>query len=404
MIKRFWVQNFCSIGEMQEISLAISGKDALDTSSIPSGGPKKEYLNLVSCIIGENASGKTAFLKAITFLFWFITTAYKESDPTQPIPFDPHALWEGHNSILGIEFYYKGQLHRFEIEFNDSEIVHEIYSIKKTTKMMTVFELTRNKKNNVKLLGNIKLNKGDSDRFIHNRSNLPLMSALIDTAYLKDFKFFRQIYSNVTRAGYRGPQRGVAFAVSQTLSKDIDLRSPALTFLRDIDIGVDDFSFETVEVKNTQGEISPVDVLVFNHTTQKGKFDLNIFDESNGTQQALFIFVKISPILQEGGIVFLDEIDGGLHPDIVRKLIYLFENRKTNPNGAQIIFTTHQHLLLNDRTKTQIFITEKDSGSLESNLSRLDEFEGIRNDDNYFHKYISGTYGGVPHINWDGSR
>jgi uncharacterized protein len=99
-------------------------------------------------------------------------------------------------------------------------------------------------------------------------------------------------------------------------------------------------------------------------------------------------------------LVVVDEIESGLHPYVAKKIVSLFENPKTNPFNAQIIFSTHQHLLMNDRAKSQIFICEKDGENFETEVYRLDEVEGVRNDENFFQKYLAGSYGGVPMINW----
>ena len=105
----------------------------------------------------------------------------------------------------------------------------------------------------------------------------------------------------------------------------------------------------------------------------------------------------ILQILVSGGIAVIDEIDASLHPDMIVALFELFISRKTNPNNAQIIFSTHSHSILNELDKYQIILTEKNScGSCE--VWRLDEMQGIRADDNYYNKYISGSYGAVPNV------
>ena len=47
--------------------------------------------------------------------------------------------------------------------------------------------------------------------------------------------------------------------------------------------------------------------------------------------------------------------------------------------------------------KQQIFLVEKNKQGI-SDGWRLDEMEGVRADDNYYAKYIAGTYGAVPDI------
>ena len=75
----------------------------------------------------------------------------------------------------------------------------------------------------------------------------------------------------------------------------------------------------------------------------------------------------------------------------------LFIHPETNPKKAQMIFSTHSHRILSRLDKCQIVLTEKNNNG-ESISWRLDEMSGVRSDDNYYLKYITGAYGAVPKI------
>jgi len=45
--------------------------------------------------------------------------------------------------------------------------------------------------------------------------------------------------------------------------------------------------------------------------------------------------------------------------------------------------------------KSQVMLVQKDE-DCESTASRMDAVEGIRNDDNFYAKYMAGAYGAVP--------
>ena len=82
---------------------------------------------------------------------------------------------------------------------------------------------------------------------------------------------------------------------------------------------------------------------------------------------------------------------------MVREIINLFSDKTLNKKNAQILFSTHIPLLLDDRNKTQIYLVEKNE-DLATELYRLDEVEGVRNDDNFCNKYLMGAYGAVGNI------
>ncbi|MNT33608.1 hypothetical protein D3C72_1695440 [compost metagenome] len=79
---------------------------------------------------------------------------------------------------------------------------------------------------------------------------------------------------------------------------------------------------------------------------------------------------------------------------MLEPILALFFNPKTNPKNAQIIFTTHSLEILNDLQKCQILLVEKNEGLSEA--WKLSDMEGVRSDDNFYAKYMAGTYGAVP--------
>ena len=86
MLKSIKIKNFYSIGEEQDVSFEITPKDMLDDSARFIGATS---LNIVSCLIGANASGKTTVLEAISFLFRFINESYTTLKNNEPIPVCP---------------------------------------------------------------------------------------------------------------------------------------------------------------------------------------------------------------------------------------------------------------------------------------------------------------------------
>ncbi|MCK5590528.1 MAG: AAA family ATPase [Candidatus Pacebacteria bacterium] len=397
MLKSIKIKNFCSIGEMQEISFEITAKDVLNDSArqIDDGS----YMNLVSCIVGHNASGKTTVLKAISFLFYFIQSSYTEAKAEQKIPIEPHKLKENEPTFIEIEFFNETDLYKYSIELNEKEVLKESLE-KKSNRMIPIFKLVR-EENNTEIETSLKLNKTDEERF-KKRKNVSLLSSLINTGYLSDISFFKMFDTNVNQRGLLSHSSiRKCYTTSTALFADENLRKEVLDFTKNIDLGISDFSFFDVPKGDLAIEKDGrQQILQCIHKLKGNDFKLYLFEESNGTQHSFSILTDILPILKTGGLVVLDEIESGLHPDVVRKIIFLFESKKTNPNNAQLIFSTHQHPLLNDRTKTQIFLTEKSDSTFETEIFRLDDIEGVRNDENYFHKYIAGAYGGKANINW----
>ena len=398
MLKKIKIENFFSINQSQELSFSVLKKDILDDSACAIN--EKEGINLVSSFIGANASGKTNILKAFVFLFWFIENGYskiKEDDPTGAEPFKLNTKKPSH---FEIEFFNQEKLYKYSITLNLKQVISEHLSEKNQRAFSTIFEYVRHKDDWNLKTSKLIINNTDCERF-KKRSNVSLLSSLINTGYLSDIRFFKDGVSNVVNTGISQDPWKNFIQITDELFKNDSLKDNVLSFIQRVDMGISDFNFKDVTFlrKNSEEE-KKVKLLQCIHNVGKESFALPVFLESNGTQNAIQILSEIFIVLSKGSIASIDEIDQHLHPDIVRKIISLFENKETNPKNAQILFSTHQHLLLNDRTKTQIFLVNKNDKTLETEVSRLDDIKGIRNDDNYFHKYITGSYGGTPDIKW----
>lgn len=102
--------------------------------------------------------------------------------------------------------------------------------------------------------------------------------------------------------------------------------------------------------------------------------------------------------LDNGKRVIIDELDSKLHPLLVRKIIMLFNSSKTNPKGAQLLFTTHDTYLLGAGLlrRDQVWFTQKD-GLGATSLYSLAEYK-VRSNAAFDRDYINGRYGATPII------
>jgi predicted ATPase len=133
------------------------------------------------------------------------------------------------------------------------------------------------------------------------------------------------------------------------------------------------------------------------HVSGTNSFSLPFNMESSGTQGAFILLSRLLPVLENGGLAVIDEFENDLHPLMLEPILDLFANPETNPQGAQLIFSTHAVEVLNLVEKSQVMLVEKDPNCL-STAYRMDTVEGIRNDDNFYAKYMAGTYGAVPDL------
>ena len=98
--------------------------------------------------------------------------------------------------------------------------------------------------------------------------------------------------------------------------------------------------------------------------------------ESVGTQH---FFARIGGWLQaleNGALLVVDEIEDSLHPLLTRRLIEMMQDKAVNTKGAQLIFTTHDAMLLdlNFFRRDQIWFAEKNDETCATELYSLASF------------------------------
>ena len=133
---------------------------------------------------------------------------------------------------------------------------------------------------------------------------------------------------------------------------------------------------------------------------KKQEYDLNYFDESNGTKRLFTYGPVLKNALENGKTIIIDEIDNALHPAMTKSLIEMFQNPNINKKSAQLIFNTHEISLLdlNLFRRDQIYFVEKDNKTGVSDLYSLDDFSP-RKSENIQKGYLQGRYGAMPVVN-----
>lgn len=107
----------------------------------------------------------------------------------------------------------------------------------------------------------------------------------------------------------------------------------------------------------------------------------------------------IESVLGKGGVLLVDELERELHPMLVYFIIAKFQSKRSNPHGAQIIFTTHNTELMNLEymRKDQIYFADKKRTDSSSELYSVTDFT-TKTADNIRKGYLAGKYGATPNL------
>lgn len=381
MILAFGFRNFFSFREDVEISFRL---DANCPEVISKG---KDFANVLG-VKGANGSGKTQLLKGLSFLCEFCTHSFSAGVEA---PLGTSAFFDSiEPSHFFIEFRIKKVEYRYELVCTPVAIVREtLYRTQK--KRVKVVERKRNSIDfriaEFRGLDGIKLRKNAS---------------IISTAHQYELPELRQIYdvfdfceTNVSLAGFHHTPREIDF-VARFLArtKDKEILPFIINFIRDCDTGVSDIKIQSFIDKDGTEQYFPV----FFHGTGGVDKPVAAYAESSGTKALFQMLTSYYLTRKIGGILVVDEFDINLHPDILPRLISLFDDPSKNPYDAQLIFATHDSEVLELLGRYRTYIVAKEEN--ESYAYRLDEIPGdiLRNDRPIRPVYVSGRIGGVPRI------
>lgn len=403
MIHSFSCKNFYSFKDLNTVNFTVN-KHAPKSSGYfkDKSGIR---LSKTETVIGSNASGKTNLLKVLPFIKWLIIDSF-DREPSSPIFVHPFRFGKSQKepSELSVEFEIDKIIYTYKFILNNEKILTEHLLFKNKTKEKNTYKTAFIRKWDEKT-GKYKLN-GKNFEFPKDfntalRKNTSVIGSAIRLNHLPSKKiadFWEHIETNVIEIGWVGdsmlPNTNFNFKrILNFFYENEILKKEAEKLLSRFDLGLD--SFEIIKEKKDDGTVS-INARG-SHIFNGNKQYLNMQYESSGTKQLFILLKTILLVLSKGGVAILDEIDVNLHPEIVIALFDLFTQPETNPKNAQLIFSTHSHLILSRLNKYQIILVEKSKEGI-SKSWRLDEMSGVRPDDNYYLKYITGAYGAFPDI------
>lgn len=149
--------------------------------------------------------------------------------------------------------------------------------------------------------------------------------------------------------------------------------------------------------KELVAELSDRKAIELGHTTGEGEvvfFDPS--EESHGTNMLLFHANTVMEVLEAGQLLVLDELDASLHPRLSAALVRMFTDPEANPNGAQLLVTTHDESLLPTMRRDSIVFVQKGRDGA-SELVPLSDFK-TRGRDDIRRAYAEGRFGGTPTV------
>jgi AAA15 family ATPase/GTPase len=397
MLLEFTVGNFLSFKDKKTFSLQAGGIKTVLPDNVVQNGKYKVLRS--AAIYGANSSGKSNFVKALDFMVNTVKNSSKLNsiDKLDAKPFLLNTETENQPCYFEILFTERDRRYRYGFE-SDNDKIHSEW----------LFILEVNSKKEVPYFVRELEGIGVADVFeeakgLESKTRDNGLFIWVVDQFNSDIAgtVMKQLARMEILSGIDHKDSIVMTSVIHSLDRN-DLES----FIKNLDLGF--YNFKVEEDKNNKIFETKVKTI----HKKRDKFGKEISDvefklienESSGTNKIFDLAGYFVLALKYGTIVVIDELDSKLHPILTQEIIKLFNNPETNPNNAQLIFTTHDTNLLgaNLFRRDQIWFTEKDEFEATDLYSLLEFKDGdgksVRNDRSFEADYIRGRYGAIPYI------
>ncbi len=414
MLIQFNFKNYKSFRE--EVSLDMSATKISEHQSHVVSLAKDKLLK-VATIYGANAAGKSNVYDAFKYMTYYVLNSFKfggENDSKQKegqsydevTPFLFDNISRSEPTIFEVFFIENKdtteKTYQYGFSINSEEVLEEwlFFKAKTAKEYKTVFY--RKKGEPIDYSG-IKKGSDNIDISLEKEVLIVSLGAKLKIAKLK---MIRDWFLKNEVVDFGDPFENLFR--NRTLPKnfvdDSSVQKKVVEYLGSFDEAIQDFKVER-EVGRPDKDTEKIKFSALHSISDSEDLvALPFSDESSGTQKMFSLYQPIHDTLENGSTLFVDELNGRLHPLLVRDIILTFVNPETNKYNAQLIFTTHDiWQLSNDLLRRdEIWFVEKDSNGV-SELYSLADFvdeEGtkIRKDEVYAKNYLLGKYGAIPKL------
>lgn len=412
MLLRFFVKNFRSIRDRQELTLVASSLRDLEQSKMHIEAIGVDALR-VAAMYGANASGKTSVIRALHYMASAVINSQRTWPPSGPIPVEPFLLDSvsaATPSTFEVDLVIDGTRYNYGFSLDSLRVIEEwLLAFPRGRKQ--VWFRRRAEQDDGFRFGKYLLGENRSIQSL-TRPNSLFLSAAAQNGHqqlLPIFEWFSKRLSVVS------PTYRDAFRLSAVRMCDTDDgRERLLRFLESADLGIVGIDAKEREIpeklqtafrvflKSITDAEPPTDAntipdIHLRHQSSDGAaIALEFENESDGTKALFALAAPVSSALSTGGVLCIDELDSSLHPVLALQVVQAFVDPASNTSGAQLIFSTHDTNLLDADLlrRDQIWFTEKDRSGA-THLYPLSDFRPRRGE-NLQRGYLQGRYGAIP--------
>ena len=421
MLRSFRVANHQSIRDDQELSL------------LPVNDSERAVVP-VAAVFGANASGKSSLINALRFMHSAVRLSFASWEPgagVRRIPFrlSARSMVEPSTFVVDVMVDWVQYVYGFAVD--DEKVIQEwLYAYTKRRRRV-IFERTGER---VDLGSSTAENKAKGKLIAAmTRPNALFLSAAAQAGLPEVEPVYNWFAHGL--AFLPTPEQSINAELLKRLMPGSPDRDTIVDLIRAADVGISDIRVvdagwrdraleaeEKAEVLRAgmgaatgrqrielAEQIAYYDWLValrearslhleFYHGN--GRAPLSYEHQSDGTRALLALILHARSALDGATVLAVDSLEAHLHPRLATRLIRLFQSQRSNPRGAQLVFTTHDASLLGSVMgeqvlhRDQIWFVQKDAEGA-SALAPLTDFHPEPGED-LERRYLAGSFGGVP--------
>ena len=369
----------------------------------------------MAIIYGANASGKSNLLFAIQTLWKLLF--YPKSNKEEQIDFKPFALTEDQPIEFGIVFFINGIKYQYTISYNKDYVLSEKleYAPNGIISLFYSREFVGKDKVPVIKFGDLLgLSAKSKNTFIDNTlNNHTLLSTFAKISVDADpFKIiFEWIKDYVHEVSFKNKLLEIVKKINvDEKKKDFILKSLCQADFNIIQIDLAEVPNEIpyqlrMKLENDSSVPNSVkeqllketsEDTLFMHHTKEGDFSLRSGVESAGTLSYLTLLDQLYEMINQNHIYLYDEIERNIHYDLLIHYLSLF---MMNSQASQLIFTTHDQLLLDEDfiRRDMVWFTAKSKETGGTELYSAADF-GLHKNLSLYKAYKVGKLGAKPEL------
>ena len=416
MIRDFWVKNYLSIRDKQELNFVAKGPSSELVTEVADG----VFLYKLGILYGSNASGKSNMLIALNRVFSILV--HPKSKVTSKIDRIPFALTKEQPTEMHVSFYADDTRYDYDVKFNGKHILSEALYYYPNKSKALFYERSfvgENVQANIKFGQSLKLQDKTEESIRENTwNNHSVLSVCGKVALKEDIAPFNQLYSwimnNYHDVDGDGEKRIVE--ILKEAYSDSAKRKFFNLMLQKADLNIMEFR-PVIEDRLLPDELREriikqdfpekvkeellkptTESISFVNHSEEGNFEIPLKWQSKGTIKYIRILDALYDLITSPHVFFLDELGEDLHNDLLYYYLNVFI---FNSDKSQLVITSQETTLLSqdmiNENRGVVWFVEKNKETASSEYARGDSF-GLHKNLSLYNSYRIGRLGAKPEL------